>query len=240
MKQNAKPKLTISVNRWGQERRLQFIVEGAGSRIRGRILENGCGVGMYLEHLLPLGGEVFGLEFDFERVRESHHRSDKVTCAAGENLPYPANSFDLVLSHEVLEHVEDDQKSANEIFRVLKPGGRLLLFVPNRGYPFETHGFYWRGKYRFGNIPLVNYLPRKWRNQLAPHVRVYTKGDLEKLFSSLPVQYISRTILFGGYDNLIERFGALGNLLRFVLQGVEKTPLRVFGLSHFWVMEKRG
>ncbi len=48
----------------------------------------------------------------------------------------------------------------SEIFRVLKPGGRLVLFCPNRGYPFETHGIYWRGKYHFGNIPLVNYLPQ--------------------------------------------------------------------------------
>jgi hypothetical protein len=54
-------------------------------------------------------------------------------------------------------------------------------------HPFETHGIYWRGKYHFGNIPLVNYLPRKWRDRLAPHVRVYSKRDLEKLFAGLPV-----------------------------------------------------
>ncbi len=55
-----------------------------------------------------------------------------------------------------------------------------MLFCPNRGYPFETHGIYWRGKYKFGNIPLVNYLPRSLRDKLAPHVQIYTRRDLKK------------------------------------------------------------
>jgi SAM-dependent methyltransferase len=122
--------------------------------------------------------------------------------------------------------------------RALKPGGRLVLFCPNRGYPFETHGIYWRGKYYFGNIPLVNYLPRAWRDHLAPHVRAYSRNDLERLFAGLPVVFIQRTIIFGAYDNLIVRFGGAGRLLRAVLQALERTPLRFFGLSHFWVLEK--
>ena len=126
-----------------------------------------------------------------------------------------------------------------EIVRALKPGGRLVLFVPNRGYPFETHGIYWRGKYRFGNIPLVNYLPRKWRDRLAPHVRIYFKSDLEKLFAGLPVKIIERTVIFGAYDNVIARFGRLGKTLRWLLQTLEKTPLKALGLSHFWVVEKQ-
>ncbi len=129
-------------------------------------------------------------------------------------------------------------KAVREIVRTLRPGGRLVLFVPNRGYPFETHGIYWRGKYHFGNIPLVNYLPRRWRNRLAPHVRVYSRGDLERLFAGLPVRMIQQTVIFGAYDNIIARRPALGRVLRAVLQTLEKTPLRVFGLSHFWVVEK--
>jgi SAM-dependent methyltransferase len=224
--------------RAGQERRLGMILRAAGDRVRGRILENGCGVGMYVQHLQPSGGQVFGLEYDFERLQEARKRSDLLACAAGEELPYPAGSFDLVLSHEVLEHVRNDRAAVGEIVRVLKPGGRLALFVPNRGYPFETHGVFWRGKYHFGNIPLVNYLPRRWRDRLAPHVRVYSKGDLKKLFADLPICILEQTIIFGAYDNLIARFGLLGKLLRGLLQTLERTPLKIFGLSHFWVLEK--
>ncbi len=224
--------------RAGQERRLEIIAHAAGERIMGVVLENGCGVGMYVEKLSALGGKVIGLEFDHERAVEARGRSAHIVNAAGENMPLPPECFDLILSHEVLEHVQDDQAAVGEMVRVLKPGGRIALFCPNRGYPFETHGIYWRGKYKFGNIPLVNYLPRGWRDKLAPHVRVYSRHDLEKLFEGLPVRFIERTIIFGAYDNIIARFGGLGRSLRTTLQWLEKTPLRGLGLSHFWVMEK--
>ncbi|HMD80289.1 MAG TPA: hypothetical protein VKE92_03210, partial [Anaerolineales bacterium] len=61
--------------RAGQQRRLEMIVRAAGQRVKGQILENGCGVGMYIEHLSPFGGEVIGLEYDFERAAEARKNS---------------------------------------------------------------------------------------------------------------------------------------------------------------------
>ncbi len=225
--------------RAGQERRLGMIHTAAGERAAGRVLVDGCGVGMYLERLARTARQAIGLDIELERTLEAHQMVEQVVCGAGEALPFPEGYFDLVLSHEVLEHVQDDRQAIREIIRVLRPGGRLVLFVPNRGYPFETHGIYWRGQYHFGNIPLVNYLPRRLRNRLAPHVRVYTGADLAALFQGLPAQIISRAIIFGAYDNIIARRPALGKTLRAVLQTLEATPLRIFGLSHFWVVEKR-
>jgi SAM-dependent methyltransferase len=225
--------------RAGQQRRLEMIVHFASERIKGNILENGCGVGMYVEHLAPFGGKIFGLEYDFERVAEAARNSPYILNAACESLPLPSSTFDLILSHEVIEHVQNDRAAICEMVRVLNPGGRIVLFCPNRGYPFETHGIYWKGKYYFGNKLFVNYLPRTWRNQLAPHVRIYSTRDLEKLLDDLPVKFIERTIVFGAYDNIIVRFGAFGKVLRAILQFLEKTPLKIFGLSHFWVIEKK-
>jgi SAM-dependent methyltransferase len=232
--------------RAGQKRRLEMIVHAAGERIQGHVLENGCGVGMYVEHISSFGGKVIGLEYDFERAAEARISSQDIINAAGEFLPLSSETFDLILSHEVLEHVQDDRAAICEMIRALrsadpvsgKPGGRIVIFVPNRGYPFETHGIYWRGKYRFGNKLFVNYLPRVLRNKLAPHVRIYSRHDVEKLFQSLPVKFVERTIIFGAYDNIIARFGVLGQILRRMLQFFEKTPLKIFGLSHFWVIEK--
>ena len=102
----------------------------------------------------------------------------------------------------------------------------------------EIHGIFWHGEYHFGNIPFVNYLPRKLRDKLAPHVNVYTRRDLNRLFAGLPVKIITRRTIFGAYDNIIQRKPALGRILRAVLQFLEKTPLQVLGLSHFWVVEK--
>jgi SAM-dependent methyltransferase len=224
--------------RAGQQRRLDMIVKFAGDRIRGKALENGCGVGMYVEKLASLGADVSGLEYDFDRARDALSISPNILNAAGEFLPLLSSTFDLILSHEVIEHVQDDRSAIAEMVRVLKPGGRAFIFCPNRGYPFETHGIFWRGKYYFGNKPFVNYLPRIWRDKLAPHVRVYSRSDMQKLFEGLPVKFIERTIIFGAYDNIIARFGAFGKFLRVVLQFLERTPLKILGLSHFWVVEK--
>jgi SAM-dependent methyltransferase len=229
--------------RAGQQRRLEMILDAAGDRLEGCVLENGCGVGMYVEHLAPHCSMIVGLEYDFARAREAQavvakHANAAIVCAAGEALPFPTETFDLILSHEVLEHVQDDRLAAAEMVRTARPGGRLAIFVPNRGYPFETHGIYWRGKYRFGNIPLVNYLPCALRDRLAPHVRVYTRSDLKALFSGLAVRFIKQEVIFGAYDNIIARFPRLGRLLRRMLQWLERTPLQRLGLSHFWVVEK--
>ncbi len=224
--------------RAGQERRLRMILEAAGERLAGRVLDNGCGVGMYVEHLRLKAADVTGLEYDFARAREAAERSQGILNAASESLPFAAGTFDLVLSHEVIEHVADDRLAMREMLRVLRPGGRAVIFCPNRGYPFETHGMYWRGRYHFGNKLFVNYLPRSLRDRLAPHVRVYAPRDLERLLNGSPAKVIRRTVIFGAYDNLVGRFGLFGRALRGCLQFLEGTPLRTFGLSNYWVIEK--
>ncbi len=230
----------------GQERRLKMILDAADGREHGRVLDNGCGIGLYLQRLSGGAGMAVGLEIDRERAAQAKQRDLKIVSGAGERTPFADNLFDLILSHEVIEHVRDDRAAVREAIRLLRTpgetegsrGGRMVLFAPNRGYPFETHGIYWRGRYRFGNIPLVNYLPRMLRNRLAPHVRAYSKRDIERLFDGLPVRIVCHTILFGAYDNLISRWGILGRIVRFVLQGAERTPLRAFGLSHLWIVER--
>jgi SAM-dependent methyltransferase len=207
--------------RSGQERRLQMILREAAIHAKGSVLDLG-------------------------RAKIASKLNLSITCSAGENLPFASHSFDLILSHEVLEHVEDDQANLKEIARTLRvpnpetksPGGRLILFLPNRGYPFETHGVYWRRKYHFGNIPLVNYLPKALRDRFAPHVRSYSIRDLFQLLDGLPFRVIYRTIIFGAYDNIIYRWPTIGRILRTILQALERTPLRFFGLSHFWVLER--
>ncbi|MBM3120917.1 MAG: class I SAM-dependent methyltransferase [Chloroflexi bacterium] len=224
--------------RAGQARRLAWILDAASDRAHGRVLDDGCGLGLYLERLATAARAAVGVEFDAERARQAGGRGLRVAQAAGERLPFPDGSFDLILSHEVLEHVADDRQAMREISRLLAPGGRAVIFVPNRGYPFETHGIYWRGRYRFGNVPLVNYLPPRWRDRLAPHVRAYTRRELERLIVGLPLHLVRTAILYGAYDNIIARWPRFGAALRTVLQALEGTPLRALGLSHAWVVEK--
>jgi hypothetical protein len=115
-----------------------------------------------------------------------------------------------------------------------------LLYCPNRLYPFETHGHYWRGRYHFGNTPLINWLPGSVRNRLAPHVRAYTGAELRGLFAGQPVRLIHHSIVYPGFDNVVASRPAAGRVLRRFLYALEHTPLQAFGISHFLVLEKSG
>ncbi len=224
--------------RSGQDRRLAMIRQW--SDLSGRILDNGVGLGTYLEafgRVNPDGLRI-GLEVEFERAVEALPRADGILLGAGEELPFADDSFDLILSNEVLEHVADDRACAAEMARVTRPGGRIVVFAPNRWYPVEQHGIYWRGEYKFGNVPLVNYLPDSLRDRLAPHVRTYSAGGLRRLFHGLPVRELHYSRIFGGYDNIVRRSPRLGGAIRRALYAAEGTPLAVLGLSHFLVLEK--
>ena len=225
--------------RAGQERRLQMVLEWAPARLR-RALVNGCGVGIYLRALQELVSEVHGIDIEEDHLRAAVANAPcaPLNLSRGEQLPYVDGCFDLVLSHEVLEHVQDDRRAAAEMVRTLRVGGRAIIFAPNRLYPFETHGHYWRGKYIFGNTPLINYLPGLLRNRLAPHVRVYSGFDLLDLFVGLPVLVRRHTQIYPGYDGISARQPSFGRALRLLTYSLEQTPMTVFGISHFLVLEK--
>lgn len=224
--------------RAGQERRLQMIVQWA-KLDNARILEHGCGVGMYASQFRRrYSDHVEAFDIELERVQAAQQETPHAVVAAAEHLAYPTNYFDTIYSAEVLEHVENDVTASREMVRVLKPGGRAVILVPNRWYPVETHGHYWHGEYHFGNTPLINYLPDIWRNKLAPHVRVYTRRGLLRLFKDTPIRIIHYKRIYGGYDNIIARLGKPAVMMRDALQAVEGTPLDTWGLSHFLVIEK--
>jgi SAM-dependent methyltransferase len=225
--------------RAGQERRFQLIrrwadLDGA------RVLVDGCGVGMYVRAIRARTPHVFGLDIECERVSEARQGvpDAHLHAAASERLPYRDGSLDVVLSHEVMEHVDDDRQMLVEAFRVLRDGGRLVLFCPNRLYPFETHGHYWRGQYHFGNTPFINWLPNHWRDQLAPHVKAYTSRDLGRLLEGIPARVVYHTRIYPGFDNVVASRPSLGRWLRRAMHALERTPLRAFGLSHFLVAAK--
>jgi len=223
--------------RFGQDRRLDLIrryanLDGA------RILDIGCGLGTYVRKLRAFSDDVFGVDIDPDKVAQAQKQLAHIYQAPAEELPFPNAHFDVILLHEVLEHVTNDRQAVNEAYRVAKTGGRLVVFVPNRFFPFETHGVYWREKYRFGNVPLVNYLPDCLRNRLCPHVRTYTSRSLRRLFDGLACRVVIHTQIYPGYDNIAYRHPKLAGTIRKLTYALETTPLRVFGLSHLLVMEK--
>ena len=98
--------------------------------LRPRILDVGCGTGANLE-LLGQFGEAHGVDVSEDALAFCRARGlENVKHGEAERLPYEDNSFDLVTGLDVVEHLDDDAAGLSEMRRVLKPGGRALLFVP--------------------------------------------------------------------------------------------------------------
>lgn len=97
---------------------------------RPRILDVGCGTGANLL-MLSKYGDAEGVDISEDALAFCRERGlDKVRLGAGEELPYDDGTFDLVTAFDVVEHMDDDLGGLSEMRRVLRPGGRVLLFVP--------------------------------------------------------------------------------------------------------------
>ncbi len=223
--------------RFGQNRRFELIQRYAWLK-GARILDVGCGLGLYVRQFRSHSPDVWGVDIDADKVAEASRNLPNIRQAPAEALPFADGSFDVLLLHEVLEHVDDDRRAVAEAHRVLRAGGRMVIYAPNRWYPFETHGAYWGGRYHYGNIPLVNYLPSRLRDRFCPHVRAYTRRSLRRLFAGLPGRVIVHTQVYPGYDKIAARSRALAFTFRGITYTLEHTPLRRLGLSHFLVFEK--
>ncbi len=224
--------------RAGQERRLCLIRQHIPLEDR-TILDVGCGLGMYTQAFGRYSPHVYGVEVELERAVQATDRAQGVAQAVGEQLPFANDTFDVVFSHEVLEHVDNDRQVVREMVRVTRPDRHIAIFCPNRLWPWETHGIHWRGRYHSGNIPLINYLPDILRDRLAWHVRTYTRHKLLALFQDLPVKVLHHRTLYPGFDNLVHHHPRLGALARSFIYGLETWPIvDQFGLSHFLVVQK--
>jgi len=221
----------------GLERRLEIMRRHVDLEGR-RILDIGCGVGAFVRRLLEFSPRVAGIDVDAERLIEGGKDVPDLALALGERLPFRDGAFDVVLLHEVLEHVTDDQATLREAHRVLATGGKAVIFCPNRLYPFETHGIFLGKRYVFGNMPLVNYLPDPVRDRLVPHARAYTKSGLRRLYRRAGLRPLVHSYVFPGFDHVMARRRIVGRALRSVLYPLEASPLRIFGLSHFVVLLK--
>lgn len=107
-----------------------------------KILDIGCGTGetlTYLHTLFPTS-RLYGIDTSEDAVSYSHKRGHKnVTKADARRLPYPANTFDLVLFLDVLEHIKDDAQALLEVKRVLVPGGKIIITSPALPFLWSDH-----------------------------------------------------------------------------------------------------
>lgn len=112
---------------------------GRLKRSNFKILDIGTGVGEYL-NILKKYGEVYAVDIDenaLSMIPEGICKEKKV-CDA-QNISYPDNFFDVVVSFDVFEHIEEDITVIQEVKRVLKRGGHLVFSVPAFPALFSAH-----------------------------------------------------------------------------------------------------
>lgn len=114
-----------------------------------KILDVGCGTGNYLVRFRELGFAPQGVEPAAGMIEAAKRLDPSLTITHGvaTSLPFPDNSFDLVTSIEVLRylHLQDIRVAFREMFRVLRPGGRIFVTMVNR---YALDGFYVRQRVR--------------------------------------------------------------------------------------------
>lgn len=134
------------------------------------IAELGCGTGYHLKYWLDFGRQVFGIDRLMSATVSNLHRNEKIYTLQGNicALPLASNSVDTVISLDVLEHVPDEE-AVDEIKRVIKPNGNVILTVPA--------------------------MPWLWsiRDETAGHRRRYTPTTLRNLFEKkgFSINYIN-------------------------------------------------
>lgn len=156
-----------------------------------QILDVGCGNGGVAIAFAEAGVNMIGVDIEKELIDIAEKHAELYKCSPspkfilydGKKLPFPNSSFDAATSISVLEHVTNPSNYLKEIWRVLKPGGKLYLAFPNRLWPKETHT----------GLLFITYLPRSissWlvkllnRNPLEDNnLHFYTFCDLKSLLN---------------------------------------------------------
>jgi len=216
------------------------------------ILDCGCGAGDYVHHFFArFGWDAWGVEYSQEKVaqaRRDNPSAERIRQGDLQQLDFPEATFDAALLNEVLEHVPDERRALREIHRVLRPGGQLILFSPNRWYPFETHGVY-LGKTRRllpPYVPFIPYVPvALGRRCFTYWARNYWQGELRALVRSQGFRIDRCDFFWQTFENISGRQPGFVRWVRPVLRAastwLEGIPiLRRFGVSQVVVARKAG
>jgi len=117
----------------------QLVHEYLGNVTGLRVLEVACGRGGFVRALEKAGARVTGCDFSIGALRAARGKlaawnTGRASCLVQGDiqcLPFAENTFELVIDCETIEHVPDEQSALREMYRVTRPGGKLLLTTPN-------------------------------------------------------------------------------------------------------------
>ncbi len=115
---------------WYRARKLQLSRWFSERETNLQVLDLGSATGGNTQYISSMGHDVTSVEYSDVGVRIQKDKGIPVVQADARDLPFSESSFDIVICLDVLEHIIEDYLVASEICRVLKPGGRFLISVP--------------------------------------------------------------------------------------------------------------
>jgi SAM-dependent methyltransferase len=123
----------------GRRSLVRQMVERHVGKAHLRLLDAGCGTGGTLSRMTGLG-ELYGFDFSEFALSLCRDRGFSLLTAGDLTaLPYQSGAFDVLLSCDVLEHVDEDRVGLAEMARVLKPGGHLVITLPAHAFLWSEH-----------------------------------------------------------------------------------------------------
>jgi SAM-dependent methyltransferase len=151
----------------------------AGSPPGSALLDVGCGVGQVVRSLAAAGFQARGVEISEPSLALAREQGGDFYLYDGTLLPFPDRTFAAVGACNVLEHVENPLGLLDEMTRVLRPGGRLVLSSPN-----FRRVFGWRDYH-----PQMRGVAQKWRNAktILRHLRRYAADSRAVLLDPMPL-----------------------------------------------------
>jgi len=204
-----------------------------------RVLDYGCGPGgniLFLKDFGRVSGtDISQTALEFAKTR-GFEKLDKVN---DHTLPYPGGSFDLVSSLDVFEHIDTDEAAIKECFRVLKPGGVLLVTVPAHRWLWSAHDI------------VLNHFRRYARGEMKEKLRGAGLEVVEWshfVTTAVPINFLRTTLdkIFKKPSDKLDtydiEFSSLINSILLMILRLEKALIRFFpipfGSSLFVVAKK--
>jgi len=135
----ADPEPTLSSQHLISRQRSALKLVEAAMPPSSRILEVGCGAGVMAAKLIKRGYAVWGIDLAEPMIRQARQLCESEPFGVGdiEHIPFPDNTFDVVVSLGVIEYLESDEQALREVWRVLRPGGRAVIAIPNGRSPLR-------------------------------------------------------------------------------------------------------
>jgi len=110
---------------------LETMLEQADLPTSGRVLDAGGGTGRVANVIREHAGEVVIADPSLGMLRQADRTKLGLACSNSESLPFPNDSFERVIMVDALHHVIHQGETAREMYRVLKPGGRIVIEEPD-------------------------------------------------------------------------------------------------------------